>query len=315
MEDRINGSTMLYGLIGNPVEHSCSPQLHNTLNRLLGINAVYIPMKTEKKDLGSVINGLKAAGFQGLNITIPFKEEVLKYVGSLSPEVERMGSANVISFKDGKAIAGNTDGAGFLRSFQREVEMGSNSTLGNQRRHGQSNVAFKNKKVAIIGSGGAAVAIAFAIAKESPRRISISNRTIEKAKALAARISATAAATAATIPQLIAVELNSQEEKELLEHSDVIINTTPLGMHPWQDVSPLNENVLLKESQIVCDIIYSPAETKLLKYAKKFGCKTMNGAGMLFYQGVLAYEQWMDIKIPQSTEEKVYNDFIAYIEK
>lgn len=290
IDQRITGKTALIGLIGNPVQHSYSPQLHNSLSLLLGIDAIYIPMKIEKVNLADAVKGIKACGFLGFNVTMPYKEEILKYVDDCSEEVKLSGCANTVTNRSGRLHASNTDALGFVRSFEK-----------------QAGVGFNGKNVLIIGAGGAAASLALIIASEGAAEVNIVNRTPEKAEIVAGLVNKRYSGKA------FAYGMNLLEEVSLLERNDIIINATPVGMHPKTGVSPIDKDVVFSPGQLVCDLIYNPAETELMKQAKSYGCKVFNGLGMLFYQGIYSYETWMERKIPDDIAEKLYGEFVDYV--
>lgn len=297
LDMRITGTTRLTGLIGNPVEHTVSPVLHNSLFNALGINGVYVPLRVRTGNLKDTVNGLKASGFIGFNITIPYKEEILDYIDEASEEVKLLGAANTVKIADGKLYGFNTDADGFIRAFQSQTGKG-----------------FKNKKVCILGAGGTAKALSVKIALEGAARVNIVNRTESRAIVLAAAVnkalmnSGTAAAAAFPVPA------GSSEAAQLLSNCDIIVNTTSVGMHPDTDDSPIQKEFKFSSSQIVYDVIYNPASTKLMENAKAFGCKTINGAGMLYYQGLRSFEIWMDTNVPHEISTELSLKFLKYLE-
>lgn len=292
LDERVGGKTTILGLVGNPVEHSVSPQLHNSLSARLGIDAVYIPFKVEKDSLGDTIKGFKAAGLKGFNVTIPFKEEVIRHIDVCSDEVKIIGSANTVRVAEGLTYAFNTDAEGFARSFEQET-----------------GILFKDKRVLLLGAGGTARSIALRIASGGARKLNISNRTIQRAADIAGMVSANSS---------VETEVSSVEslaDQTFINSLDIIVNTTSLGMYPRVEESPLSGSVRLNAAQVVYDVIYNPARTKLLRQAESFGCKAVNGMGMLFWQGILAYEIWMDIKIPNEVTSSLWVDFLNYLDK
>lgn len=293
LNESITGRTKLLGLLGNPVEHSVSPLLHNTINALLGIDAVYLPMKVEKNRLGEMVEGLRACNFTGFNVTIPFKEEILRYVDQMSDEVRLVGSANTINNSDGRLIACNTDAEGFVRAFEEDT--------GN---------SFTAKKVIILGAGGTARSLAAKVASKGAVKLHLINRTIEKADKIAAMIKSRYPVICKTADFKDRILLQN-----IIKESDIVINTTSVGLHPNTEECPLGEDILFDRKQTVYDVIYNPFKTKLLRLAERTGCKTANGIGMLFYQGILAYEIWMDVKIPEDTLKGLYAEFINYLDK
>ena len=284
---RVNGSTKLIGVIGNPIKHTVSPQLHNTLSSNLNHNFIYIPMLVNEGDVGAAVKGLRALNFTGFNITAPYKNEVIKHIDEISEEARLIGAVNTVK-NDGGVLKGyNTDAAGFAASFKEQLGMG-----------------FEGKRVAILGAGGTARAIAVKIAMEKAAKITIINRT---------------AARAAEIAELLLKELGIRAEyidsaskgvAAVIQDVDIIVNTTSAGMHPDVDNCPLSqENCCFSPGQAVYDVIYKPEETKLLKAAREKGCIVSNGLGMLFYQGIYAYEIWTGMKIDSSIAKEAYETF------
>lgn len=293
MNESVTGRTKLIGLIGNPIEHTISPQLHNTLSDMLGIDSVYIPIKVDKDKTGDMASGFRASNFLGFNVTIPFKVEILKYVDEVSDDVKLMGCANTVKIKDGRLFAYNTDAEGFARAFMKDTGVG-----------------FEGKKVVILGAGGTCRSLAVKILRNGAKGLHIVNRSVEKAQAIAGILNDNLA------PVCKAVDLFDKKElHEIIAECDIIVNTTSVGLHPDTELSPIPDDLVLDERVVVYDVIYNPFRTKLLRQAEAFGCRTANGLGMLFYQGVLAYELWMDLKVPQSILEKLYVEFSNYLLK
>ncbi|MDQ2086814.1 shikimate dehydrogenase [Herbivorax sp. ANBcel31] len=285
IDDRVTGQTKLIGLIGNPVEHSISPMLHNSLSSLLGLDLVYVPLKVEKEDLHTVVKALKALDFVGFNVTIPYKKEIMKYIDDNTIEAILMGAVNTVKKIDGRLWGYNTDAEGFLRSFKEEAK-----------------TSFKGKKVVLIGAGGVARPVAVKIASEGAEKISIVNRTKEKAIDLAEVVNE-------NVNEVVQVyNFEDKTFKMAFEESDIIINTTSVGMTPDVEETPVSGDYF-NENQIVYDVIYNPVETKLLSDAKNKGCKTINGLGMLFYQGIKAYEIWTGVKLSDEDIKNIYGSF------
>ena len=284
---RVTGKTRLLGLIGNPVEHSKSPQLHNSISSFLGLDLVYIPMKVEKKDLEGVVKALKALDVVGFNVTIPYKRDIMKYIDDNTKEAILMGAVNTIKKIDGRFYGYNTDGEGFLRSFKEETGEG-----------------FKGKKVVLIGAGGVARAIAVKIAMEDAEKISIVNRSKEKSIELSEIVNE-------NIKEVVQVYSSFEDKtfKLAFEESDIIINTTSVGMYPDVGQSAIKNKNYFNKNQIVYDVIYNPLKTKFLKDAQDMGCKTVNGLGMLFYQGINAYEIWTGYKFTEDNLKEIYGCF------
>lgn len=264
----INTETRMIGLLGYPLKHSYSPSMQNAAFRKMGLNIIYMPIEVSEENLGDVIKGISKMNFDGFNVTIPHKVNVIKYLDEVDELAEKIGAVNVVAIQGGRLKGYNTDGQGFLKSF--EVGTGESA---------------ENKSILIIGSGGASRAISMTMAVSGAKNIYICNRTIEKAVELAEDINKK------TGRSQIASALKYSGLKEILAGIDILINTTSIGMHPDTDALPIEKELLHKEL-IVCDIVYNPLKTKLLKEAQKVGCQTLTGISMLVYQGAEAFRIW-----------------------
>ncbi len=289
LNERVRGKTTLLGLLGNPVAHSVSPQLHNTISDLLGKDAVYIACKVEADKLEAAAEGLRSCGFLGFNITVPYKEAIVGCCDELSPDVLLAGSANTVKNRNGRLHAYNTDGSGFIRAIK--MQTGSGVT---------------NKKAVVLGAGGTTRSIAVKLAQEGASSIAIINRTVEKARVIEETINSNFSRIASSM------SYGEAEESRVIEQSDIIINTTSIGLHPDLEGCPLSDSFPFNKSQTVYDVIYKPVKTRLLRNAEKCGCITANGLGMLICQGVEAYEIWMDVKIPEEMVKSIFDAFTNY---
>ena len=265
----VDAKTKVIGLIGHPVGHSFSPIMHNAAFKDKGLNYVYVAFDVLPENLKYVIDGAKALGIVGFNVTIPHKIEIMKYLDEIDKDAELIGAVNTIKIEKGKAIGYNTDGIGARKALEEEIGK------------------VKDKNIVIYGAGGAARAVAFELAKDN--NITIANRTIEKAEALAKEI-------AEKLNKKLGEEIRFSGLDADLEGVDIIINATPIGMYPNVDVEPIVKAEKLREDMIVMDLIYNPLETVLLKEAKKVNAKTINGLGMLIYQGVVAFKIWTGVE-------------------
>jgi shikimate dehydrogenase len=286
MELSINGHTKILGIIGEPIEHSKSPLLHNYISAFKNINAVYVPFKVSPDNLSDAVNGLRSLNVIGFNVTVPHKNNVLHYLDGVSEEAMLIGAVNTVKNIDGKLWGYNTDGDGFLRSFNEET--------GN---------SFLNKSVVIIGAGGAARAIAVKAVLEGASSVVILNRTVDKAKELSVYIN-DKIANCCTF-----AGMEYSDVKNVVMDCEVIINTTSVGMYPEIDKCPIEAYRLLNNKHIVYDIIYNPLRTELLKAAEEKGSIAVNGLGMLFYQGIYAYEKWLAIQFPENEIGKFFTRF------
>ena len=292
----INGKTETLCIFGHPVAHSKSPAMHNALFDALGINAAYLPYAPEPENFAKAIEGFKAMKFHGANVTIPYKTEFFNADGSarlvdeLSPISAFTQSVNTLYWKDGivgETLCGTTtDPYGCVRNLE------------------ENGVNPSNKKIALLGNGGAAKAIAFTLV-EQQNNLTIVCRSRDKGETLAAGLNQ---AFANKAPQ---VEVATFADfAGISANFDIIINATSVGMSPNVDESPLTDDSL-HEGQVVCDIVYTPPRTKLLQMAEAKGCKTVTGEGMLVHQGLESFKKWF----PKETENKTNEELTAIMRK
>ncbi len=267
----IDAETSLYGIIGHPVRHSLSPIIQNLAFTSYNINAVYLAF--EVTELSGAIKGVKALGIKGLSVTIPHKINIMSFLDEIDIMAQKIGAINTVVNRDGYLLGFNTDWLGALLSLKEKTEI-------------------KGKRFVILGAGGAARAIAFGLKKEGAEII-IVNRTYEKGCALAKEINAHA------FPW----------EKLPALAGDVLINTTPIGMWPEIDTSPVDEKVLAK-FELVMDTVYRPLKTKLLQIAENLGCNTIGGLKMLIYQGAEQFRLWTKKEPPVEKMLKVAEKFL-----
>jgi shikimate dehydrogenase len=263
----INTHTQLCGLLGNPVEHSLSPAIHNAAFQKLGLNFVYLAFRVE--DLSAAIRGLRALGnVRGLSVTIPYKVAIIPYLDEVEATAKHIGSVNTVVVENGKLIGYNTDASGALRALT------------------EAGVSVKARRVMMLGSGGAARAIAFALAKESGlERLAILGIDNAERSGLVRDLQEK---TAASVEQAL---LNEEALRHMIPHTDVLIHCTPVGMHPNVEHTCVPAG-FLTSSLSVMDIVYNPLETRLLKDAKAAGCRTIHGLEMFLNQAVLQFELW-----------------------
>ncbi|KHE90430.1 MAG: shikimate dehydrogenase [Candidatus Scalindua rubra] len=272
----INNETKLYGIIGNPVSHSMSPAIHNASFIEKGLNNVYVPLKIT--DIGAFMKECRKIDFHGFSVTIPHKESVLPFLDDIDLTAKRIGAINTIVNQNGKLTGYNTDCMAAV--------MGLESSLK------ETNKILNNKKISIIGAGGAARAIAFGL-KEKGCDITIFNRTIERAEKLSHDVKC---------------RFGSFKEIHKLD-SDILINTTSIGMFPDVDQTPVSKNIL-KEGMIVFDAIYNPIETRLLREAKGKGCHTINGLSMFINQAAEQFRLWTNIDPPVELMTNVVKEML-----
>ncbi len=246
--------TELYGIIGHPVGHSLSPAIHNAAFRAIKKNAVYLAF--DVLDLPGAIGGIRALGIKGLSVTIPHKETIMGLLDEIDPVASRIGAVNTVANREGHLVGTNTDWMGAVRALKEVTDL-------------------KERKILVIGAGGASRAVCIGLMDMGVAGIHIANRTPERAKALAGICNASWSG----LDGISATE------------ASILINTTSVGMTPNVNEIPISPE-LLPRFQVVMDIVYSPIETRLLREASEAGCKTVRGIKMLLYQGIAQFEFW-----------------------
>ena len=264
----IDAKTTLCGIIGNPVEHSMSPVIHNAAFNDLELNYVYLAHNVT--DVKGALTGMKSLNIRGFSVTIPHKCEVLNYLDEIDSVAEQIGAVNTVVNNNGRLIGYNTDWIGFIQSLKKYT-------------------TIKEKNITLLGAGGAARAIAFGLKKEDASII-ILNRIeeIEMAESLAKEIEC---------------GYGELSNKDKIMEADIIINATSVGMSPMNNDSPVDLNAL-QPGQIIYDIIYNPLETKLLHHAKSIGCQVISGYEMLLRQAVDQFELWTKKNAPIDVMKK-----------
>ncbi len=269
----------VYGVIGDPIEHSLSPVMHNAAFEHMGLDAIYLAFRVVEHEVGDAIRGAKSLGIAGLNVTIPLKERVLEFVDA-DDVAARIGAVNTIDFSTrtgmgtGTPSGYNTDGIGALAVLKEHTG------------------ELRGKEVLILGAGGAARAIAFYLDAEGAR-LTIANRNEERAARLASYLH-----------NATPIGLNAELLKRHIRDADILINTTPVGMYPHEDDTLVNAELMHPEL-VVFDIVYNPMETKLMKEAKKAGVHTIiGGVKMLVYQGAASLRIWTGMEPPIGVMEE-----------
>ncbi len=272
LQSPISGKTQLVGLIGYPVSHSVSPAMHNAAFAELGLEWCYVPLPVATEPaqrIGQALLGLRALGLRGANVTVPHKQAVMPHLDKLSPAAQAMGAVNTIRVEpDGSLFGDNTDARGFVADL---------------RAHG---VDPAGQRVLVLGAGGSARAIVYGLAEAGAIRIAIGNRGIERAQQLAIEMQShfpTCEISAHPLAESVAA---------LAPTTELIVNTTSLGMTPNVETTPWQDEVNFRVDQVVYDLVYNPPETRLLQKAAADGAKTIGGLGMLIWQGALAFELW-----------------------
>lgn len=269
----INPNTRCLGIIGNPLQHSLSPWLHNRTLHHLGLNYIYLPFEIEPAQLRGAVNAIRSLGLCGVNVTIPFKEKVIPWLDEISPESAACGSVNVIVNRSGRLIGHNTDGAGFMRALLEHPISRQEGAL-------------------LIGCGGAARAIAYQLATTGWRELVLLDLDLNRAQALAEFIIKQSVCRVLALPMSQAV-FNQQASRV-----NLIVNCTPQGMYPAVNNSPVNTLYTVHPGTVCCDIIYNPQLTRLLRMAEEAGLETVDGLSMFVYQAALSLKLWLDIEAP-----------------
>ncbi len=267
----ISGKTQVFAVIGDPITHSLSPTMHNAAFEHLHLNMVFLAFRVNPDQLEHALKGVRALGIRGLNVTMPHKNSVALFLDEADTSVRFLHAANTILNQDGRLRGFNTDGIGAVRALR------------------NNGVEPQGKKVLLLGAGGAAKAVAFALAREV-EELCILNRDITKARELASLLEPWG-------KEIVADELNPSQISERLREADLLINATSVGMAPSIHDCLVNPR-WLRPSLCVMDIVYNPVETKLIRDAKAEGATTINGVEMLLYQGAASFEIWMGCKAP-----------------
>lgn len=265
----ISGRTRVCGIIGDPIEHTMSPAMHNAAFQKLGLDYVYVAFRVSQEELSRAVEGMRALDIRGFNVTIPHKVAIMPLLDKLDPLVEKIGAVNTVVNDDGLLTGYNTDATGFLRAL---LEKG---------------IEPKGKDIVILGAGGASRGISFILAQRGAS-IVLMNRNARRAEDLAQRISQKG---------VRAMALNEKNLAVALERADILVNTTSVGMIPDVNETPVPAR-LLRRGLIVSDIVYNPIRTRLLKEAEAAGAETVGGIDMLAWQGALAFEKWTGRKAP-----------------
>jgi len=264
--------TKLIAIIGDPVERSLSPAMHNAAFEALHLNYAYMALRVPRGALEGAVATARVLKMAGMNVTHPHKINIISLLDKLDKSAELVGAVNTVKNNRGKLIGYNTDGAGAVRALESEAG------------------ELAGRRILLLGAGGAARSIAFSLVKEGAE-LNIANRTTSRAKELTAAIKRSLGTNVGII------NLNRKELSETIKNTDIIINTTTVGMHPNVNRTLLTAHVM-HTGLIVNDIVYEPLQTRLLTEAKKAGARTVTGLGMLINQAALSFEIWTGRRAP-----------------
>ena len=268
----ISGKTRVCGVIGNPIKHTLSPTIQNAAFNHLKLDFVFLAFEVKAVELENALRGMRGFGIHGLNVTMPYKNKVISYLDELDSPVQFLGSANTILNEDGKLSGFSTDGVGARNALK------------------ENGIDLSDKKVLLLGAGGAAKAIAFSFAQEAGS-FCILNRDSEKAIMLAYALNHIFGT------KIAGGALSSSAVQKNLQDADIVVNATSVGMHPHVNQS-LVAPQWIKPNLTVMDIVYNPFETKLAKDAKAAGAKIISGVEMLIYQGAASFKIWTGKSAP-----------------
>ena len=271
----------IIGLIGQNIQGSLSPQIHNYLASVMGLKYHYFLFDIEPAELKKAVESVKIMDITGVNVTIPYKSDVIEYLDEVDERVKKIGAVNTIVNDNGKLVGYNTDVDGF-------DEMSYSK-----------GITFKDKKVVLIGAGGAARAVLYYLKDQNVDQLYLTNRTLSKAESVKKDFKK-------VMDKISIVEWNSEEKQRVVKASDIIINATPLGMeNEYQDISPVKSESI-NEEQILIDLVYKPRVTKFLSFGQKKNAKIVSGIEMLVYQAVGSFELWTN----QEVEYHVIDELI-----
>lgn len=272
----ISAKGRVYGLMAYPVEHSLSPAMQNFYGEAMSVDMAYVPFCVEPERLEEAVAGAYALNVQGMNVTVPHKQQVMAYLKGVDPAARAIGAVNTLVRTDGGFYGYNTDGIGLLRAMK------------------QAGISPKGRDCLILGSGGASKAAAWVLGQEKAASVTILNRSVEKAERLAEEMNELFGRN-----RMKAMALSDYEK--LSGHSYLAVQTTSVGMYPHGDEAPIEDPAFYEKLSEAVDVIYTPSETRFMKLAKEAGARAINGLDMLLYQGVAAFELWNPgLKVPDS---------------
>ncbi len=284
MQNYTDGNTYVCGLIGNPVRHTLSPLIHNTLSDMLGVNLVYVTFEVQEEGLKAAVRGAYELGLRGLNVTVPYKSDVIPYLKYVDPLAESIGAVNTLVRDEAlKGFRGyNTDMTGLYRAMQEE------------------GIELNGETVVILGAGGVARPTAHLCINKGAKKVYILNRTLEKAEAIAEELDD---------ERVVAMDINDYKEVLLREESFFAIQCTSVGLFPDVNSAVIEDTEFYKHVHAALDVVYKPLDTKFLRLARQAGAKTFSGLKMLLYQGIDAYELWnadLGIKITKEQADEIF---------
>jgi shikimate dehydrogenase len=289
-----------FGLVGFPVEHSLSPRIHAAALQQLGLRGEYHLYSIEQSSsLPEILDKMRLGQIHGLNVTIPYKNEILSLMDDLSPAAQAIGAVNTISRKSGRLVGDNTDANGFLADLKRK---------------GWLQVSKPGQCALILGAGGSARAVVYALASAG-WRITIAARRLDQAVSLVEAVQGSVkhGMKSGQKSELSAIKLDREFIADLDPEPSLVINATPVGMYPQVDASPWPDGLNFPSHAALYDLVYNPAETTLMREARRTGLRVANGIGMLVEQAALSLEIWTGLKAPSQVMHQAVMEYNAGI--
>lgn len=332
MENRIeiNGKTSLIGLLGNPVEHTLSPVIHNGISKRMGINSVYVPFHVEEDGLANAVKGAYELNILGLNVTVPYKSQVMESLLEIDEAAKAIGAVNtLVRVKHTEDNAGVKQHAAVedTKKADREAALAVKNSMENrawrgykgyntdmsglQRQLREDGISLKGKTVVILGAGGAAKAVLYMCLLEEAGKIYLLNRTLNKAEAIAKHMSVVCFAKQTAgkpLSEERIIPMRLSDYAKLREENLIVFQATSIGLYPHVDDVVIDDPAFYNKVAVGIDLIYNPADTRFMQMVRKAGGTAFNALKMLLYQGVIAYELWHDIQVPCDIIKDVYVD-------
>ena len=277
----INGYTRTCGVFGNPVEHTMSPAIHNTLAGRMGVNLVYVPFHVPSGKIREAVEGAFALNLLGCNVTVPYKSDVIAHLKEMDPLAKNIGAVNTLVRLEDGFKGYNTDMPGLYRAMQ------------------EDGVEIEGQDVLILGAGGVARAVAMLLADKKATGVYLLNRTLEKAEQIAQEINAL---TRKEVVKPMALD----DYTKLPDQKFICIQATNVGMFPNTDAAVIEDAAFYEKLTVGYDLVYQPAETKFMKLTEAAGGRAFNGLKMLLWQGVIAYELWTGQKVGEDDAQAAY---------
>ncbi len=291
-----DGNTMTCGLIGNPVRHTLSPLIHNSIAEMKGVNLVYVPFEVPKGGVKNAVRGANALGIKGLNVTVPYKSDVIDHLVEIDPLAEGIGAVNTLVRTEGGFKGYNTDMSGLYHAMQDE------------------GIVLDGECVVILGAGGVARPVAYLCATKGADRVYVLNRTYEKAEAVAKEVNN--ALDGNFGEKIIPMPLDDYKEVLQKEKRFFVVQCTSVGLFPDVNSAVIEDEEFYKHVYAAIDVVYKPLETKFMKLVKNAGGKVFSGLKMLLYQGIDAFELWFEdegIKISKEEADIIYKSLMMEV--